>query len=371
MKRILIFHISQFGGHSKAAQNVKEAFSYKNCNIDVVTLNGLGYFYPRGEKIIDLIYLATIKYAPRLWGKVYDRQRIVRVLSPYRRLIHQISFRKLDKLIEDYKPDCFIATQAFPCGLIADFKEKTSLKTPLVGIVTDYYPHRFWIHPLVDRYIVACQEAKEVLINEGVNGQKIKIQGIPISVKFLATYPKDQISQEFGFRNDSDTVLIMGGGLGIGPIKLIAKELDALDDKFQIIVVCGKNKKLYRNLTKNKNFFRKPIFIFGYIDYIHKLMDFSDIIITKGGGITISEALAKSLCIVVTKPIPGQERRNVDYLLKKGAIVEADTVSEIKTVVGRLLRDKKKMYYLKEAAKESSFIDSSLRIIDLVSEIIN
>ena len=371
MKRVTVLHISEFGGHSKAAQNIKEALLFKDPRIEVNTLNGLGYFYPRGEKVVDLAYMLTIKYFPHLWGKAYDRKKVIKALSPYRKIVHRITFRKLRRFIADSKPDCFVATQAFPCGLIADFKESKNLKIPLIAIVTDYHPNRFWVHPGVDRYVVACQEARDVLIGQGVNPQKIKILGIPISVNFLTSYPKEIVGKELGFTENLPTVLVMGGGLGLGPIKVIAQHLDDLDQDFQIIVVCGKNKRLYQWFIKKKGVFKKPIFIFGYSDNIYKIMDFSDIIITKGGGITISESLAKGLCIVVTNPIPGQEERNVSYLNKVQAIVRTDEAQKVAEVVGNILNNPKDMYRFKERAKDNSFIDSSLRIVDLILELIS
>ena len=371
MKKVHIFHISEFGGHSKAAESIKEALIYKNPEIHVLKLNGLGYFYPRGEKIIDFLYTKIIKYTPDLWGKAYDRKKVVASVEPYRKIVNRSTFSKLNKFVNEYKPDCFVATQAFPCGAIADFKEKAGLNIPLVAIVTDYHPNRFWIHPFVDRYVVACQEAKDVLIKEGVDEEKVKILGIPISVKFLTSYPKEETSKELAFEPNLNSVLLMGGGLGLGPIKLIAKKLNNLDCNFQIIIVCGKNKNLYEWFIKNKAKFKKPISIFGYTDNIHKIMDFSDIIITKGGGITISEALAKGLSIIVTNPIPGQEERNVDYLLKENAIVRADCVDEIGRIVNRFLKNQKEMYVLKERAKQISFIDSSLRVVDLIFELVS
>ncbi|MFH1519081.1 MAG: glycosyltransferase [Candidatus Omnitrophota bacterium] len=370
-KKVHIFHISESGGHNKAAQNLKEALHYKNPQIDVLNLNGLGYFYPRGEKIVNSIYITIIKHFPHIWGKAYDRRKVVKALTPYRKIINRFTFSRLNKLITRYPPDCFVATQAFPCGLIADFKEKMGLKCPLVAIITDYHPHRFWIHPFVDRYIVACQEAKNVLISEGIDAEKVKILGIPISVKFLTSYPKEQISRELGFVADLDSVLIMGGGLGIGPIKSIARKLDVLEDNFQIIVVCGRNKKLHNWFLKKREKFKKPLFVFGYTENIHKVMDFSDIIITKGGGITISEALAKGLCIIVTYSIPGQEERNVSYLSKKQAIIKSDHAKDIGEIINSLLQNKKRMYSLRERAKENSYIDSSLRIVDLILELIS
>ena len=369
MKKINIFHISEFGGHNKAAQNLEEALLYKDPQIDVVNLNGLGYFYPRAEKVINFLYILIIKYFPHIWGNAYDRRKVIKAIAPLRRVVHRCSFVRLSNLIEEHRPECFVATQAFPCGLIADFKEKYGLKIPLVGIVTDYHPHRFWVHPFVDRYVVACSQAKQVLIEEGVDPDKIKILGIPISLKFSEAFDKEKTRKDLNFIKGLKSVLIMGGGLGIGPIKIIAKKLDSLDCNFQTIVVCGRNKSLYKWFIRNKRKFKKPIFAFSYIENMHEVMGLADMIITKAGGITISESLAKELCIIVTNPIPGQEERNVEYLLKKQAIVRAEGPEEVGELVFSLLKDKEMMDSLKKRAKENSFIDSSLRIVDLILEL--
>jgi len=371
IKKVHIFHISEFGGHSKAAQNIKEAFFYKNPSTEVNSLNSFGYFYPRSEKVVDFLYTNTIKHIPSLWGKVYDKKKVAGTIDPYRKLVNKFAFKRLDKFIKERGADCFVATQAFPSGLIADYKKKTGKKIPLVAIVTDYHPNRFWVHPFVDCYIVACQEAKEVLVSEGIEEERIKILGMPVSLKFLATYPRGQICKELGFHQNLNTVLIMGGGLGLGPIKIIAKRLDSLDCNFQIIVVCGKNKNLYEWFNKKKVKFKKPLFSFSYVENINKIMDFSDIIITKGGGITISEALTKGLCIVITNSIPGQEEKNVEYLLKQNTVIKADKVEEVSDSVKDLFYDKKKMFSLRERAKDNSFNDSSLRIVDVIEELMD
>lgn len=370
MKRVLILHISQFGGHSKAAENIKEALSYRDPRIRAITLNGFGYFYPRGEKIVDFIYTSVIKHMPYLWGKIYDRPKVAGSLSLVRRLVHKMAFRKLSRLIHNFNPNCVVATQAFPCGLLADFKEEFGLNIPLIAVVTDYHPHRFWLHPGIDIYTVACQEAKETLMEQGIAEEKIKILGIPISVKFLTANPKDKIARRYGFSPSATSVLIMGGGLGIGPIEEIALQLDEINADIQIIAVCGKNKRLYHWFERNKYRFTKPLFFFGYVDFMHVLMDFSDIIITKAGGITVSEALAKGMAMVIIDPIPGQEERNVEYLARQEAAIMADTPVHVCQEVQKLLDDKKRMFSLREKAKAVSVMDSSLRLVDLIEKFI-
>lgn len=366
MKNIVVFYISEFGGHNKAANNIKEALLYKDPGLNVSNINGFGYFYPRTERFADSLYTTVIKHFPAIWGRIYDRKKIIRNLSPLRKWVSEHTFKKLSNFIKKTSPDCFVATQAFPCGLIADFKDRFNCKIPLIAVVTDYHPHGFWIHKSVDKYIVASLEARDVLINNGVAREKIEILGIPISFKFLNHSRREEVANEFKFINEAKSILIMGGGLGIGPIEKIAKELDDSKADFQIITICGKNEKLYRWFEKNKHSFRKPVFYFGYVDFVNKIMDFADIIVTKSGGITISEALSKGLAIIVSNPIPGQEEHNVNYLLKSEAVLRADEPCEIGRIARELLEDNTKMRHFKVNAKRVSSPDSSLRIAELI-----
>ncbi len=367
---IHIFHISNFGGHSQAALNIKEAILDRKKNAKVINLNSFQYFYPRTEKVIDVIYKIVIKKIPSLWGKAYDKEQLVKRLRIWHTIINYVCFRKLRKYIKIEKPDCFITTQAFPCGMIADYKKKYKVKIPLVAVVTDFHPHRFWMHPFVDKYVVASEEARQTLIKEGVDEEKIAVFGIPISIEFTKDYSKGEIAKGLGFSPDLKSILVMGGGLGIGPIEQIVKNLDQLSYDFQMIVICGKNKFLYRKLRKIKNKIKKPLFVFSYVEYINKMMDFCDIIITKAGGITIAEALTKKMAIIITNPIPGQEERNVDFLLRRNAVMRAESCNQVNEKVTHLLEDFSELKILKENAGKNSLGDSSQKIADLVFKLI-
>ncbi len=371
MKKVLILHISQFGGHKKASENIKEALIFKEPNLEVINLNGFAYLSPHIEKFISFIYTLTIKYFPLLWGKIYDKKKLIKTITPLSKLINLIAVPKFLSLIRKIDPGVIVATQAFPCGIIAELKKNQRIDVPLIGVVTDYYPHRLWIHQGVDLYVVACQEAKEIFIAEGVNPKKVRVLGIPISVNFLRVYDKKELAKEFSFALNTNTILLMGGGLGIGPIKRIAKTLDEVEEELQLIVICGKNKKLFSWFKKRAKYFKKRLFYFGYIDFVNKLMDFSDIIITKAGGLTISEALAKGMATIVVNPIPGQEERNVRYLEKKETILRVNSVKEIGNLINALLKNKNVLFSLKKNALQNAIVDSSLRIVNLILNYLN
>jgi processive 1,2-diacylglycerol beta-glucosyltransferase len=214
--------------------------------------------------------------------------------------------------------------------------------------------------------VVANDAARKTLIAEGVPESRVRILGIPISVRFMTVCPRATAGAEFGLRVDLPSVLIMGGGWGLGPIEKIAGELDKLPSDFQMIVVCGKNKKLYSWFDKHKSKFTKPTICLGYTEAIARIMDCTDIVITKAGGITVSEALAKGLAIVTINPIPGQEEFNVRYLAAAGAVAHADDIGAVSRIVHELLGDRQKLSAFKLAARQVSFVDSSLRIADMV-----
>lgn len=368
MKKILILYVAEYRGHKKAALNIEEALHFVSSDGETEVINAFRYLSPRTERLLDALYIFIVRCIPKLWGKIYDRRRIVDNINFLRKIANKFYFRKLKTLFAKFTPDIIINTQAFPCIVCADYKHKYKLNVPVIGVITDYYPHRFWVNPYVDYYIVPTPEAKDVLVQEGIREEKIYITGIPISVKFLNVCSHKEVAEHFGFDVDKPTILIMGGGLGIGPIKKIVEEIDCLDREidFQVIVVCGKNRKLYEWCRNNKERFRRKVFYFGYIDFVNQLMDFSNIIITKAGGITLSEALCKGLGIIIVNPIPGQEERNVQYLIKKGAVVRVNNVGDVGNKVKELLLDRERLYSLKIKAKENSLIDSSLRIADFI-----
>ncbi len=365
-QRILLLHISECGGHKSASRSIEEAIRVLAPHMEVHNINGFGYIYPSMEKYVDYLYTTTIKHAPQLWGTLYDRKPVIRISFPFKKLLNRMGFRRFSQLISKVKPDAIVATQAFPCGLAADFKKFSGARFPIFAVVTDYYPHRFWIHPYISSYIVACDDAKDILVREGVEEEKVKIFGIPTSLKFMEVHPRREIARRFGFNVDSPTVLIMGGGSGYGPIQKIAVKLNRIRADFQVIVVCGRNRKLYDWFKRKSHRFKKPTFYFEYVNFVHQLMDFSDIIITKAGGITISEALVKHMAIIVTNPIPGQEERNVSYLEKKGAVLRADDPERINYFVERLINNRQELERLKAAASSYAFKDSSLRIAEFI-----
>jgi processive 1,2-diacylglycerol beta-glucosyltransferase len=253
-------------------------------------------------------------------------------------------------LIENSMPDLIACTQAFPCGMVADYKTTFKSGIPLVGVLTDFYPHSYWIYETVDRYIVASDEAKAKLIENGIPPDRINIFGIPLDISFAERSDLSSIRQRLGLVKGITTILIMGGSGGLGPIKKMVASLNRISSDIQIIVVTGTNSKLCTQLNRHIKNFKKKIVIIGYADNVNELMSISDLVVTKPGGLTVSEALAKGLGIVIINPIPGQEAKNTQFLLQKQAAIKAANEEELAILVDTLCR----MPYKVEAMKKAS-----------------
>jgi len=298
--------------------------------------------------------MKIIKRRPQVWSYLYDNPRIVDKSRRVRSMLNQAGSRKLERLIKRFKPDAIGCTQAYPCGVISHYKKTQGVDIPLVGILTDYAPHSYWIHEEVDAYIVPSNEIGEKLIQKGVDSEKIKCLGTPIDPSFELPLQKEKIFERLGLSQKKPVILVMGGTHGIGPGLELIRVLDSSPMQLQIIVVTGMNKKLHRKVASQRKRFDKKIVVFGFVNNVHELMEISDIIITKPGGLTTAEALAKSLPIIILHPLPGQEDLNARILTEKGMAVRADNENAAVRLCEELLNDPARIHRIKELMRQAA-----------------
>jgi processive 1,2-diacylglycerol beta-glucosyltransferase len=217
-------------------------------------------------------------------------------------------------------------------------------------VLTDFAPHSYWINKGVDYYIVPSIDTKERFIKKGVDADKIKVYGIPVRSKFAVQLDKHPIAASLGFEMHVPTILIMGGGQGLGPMKHIVASLSKMSIDCQIIVLAGTNKRAVEQLQRLAKRIRQRIFIQEFATNVDEYMELADIIITKPGGITTAECLAKGLPMVIVNALPGQERRNTDFLIKNGIAIRIDDTNDIGEEVEILLRSPEKLSAMSQAA---------------------
>jgi processive 1,2-diacylglycerol beta-glucosyltransferase len=368
-KRILLMHISNISGHRSAGLSIEKAIKILSPQTQTLSLNAFNYVHPHGERVINFLYMFTIQKLPFIWAHLYDNPYWNRRTRRIKEFIHRYNFSKLEALFSEFKPDVVVTTQAFPCGMVADFKQAKVIDLPLVAVLTDFVPHSYWIYPNVDYYIAPSDEIKQKLIRKGIIPERIRTFGIPFDPKFNQAKNKTEARKKLKLQESLFTILIMGGGQGLGPIKKVVKILDNLDFNFQGIVVCGTNSRLYRRLKKKLKSYKKNILLFGYADNMEELMSAADIIITKPGGITCAEALSKGLPMVIMSPIPGQEANNASFLIKQGTAKKVNNPEDLAGIISDLYNQPEKLKELSEAALRISKTNSARDIARLLLEL--
>jgi processive 1,2-diacylglycerol beta-glucosyltransferase len=362
-------YISEISGHHSATLAIEKAIKILQPDAQTLNLNAFNYTNPISEKIVNRLYMGVIKRTPQVWNYLYDNPSVVKNIEKIKETIHKFNSPKLKNLFDKFRPDVIICTQAFPCGMVADFKKTYNSDISLVAVLTDYVPHSYWIYDTVDYFVTPSDEVSQRLIRKGVSFDKIKSSGIPFDPIFNEPVDKQNIMQRLKLDPALPTVLIMGGGQGLGPIKTIIRSLEKVKKEIQEIVVAGSNKKLYKSLKRKLKKYKKRILVFGYVDNIYELMGISDMIITKPGGVTTAEALAKRLPMIIVRPIPGQEASNTQYLTEKGAALKIDKPKEINLLVEDLLENQEKFNQMRKATEDIGKPNSSLDIARLVLDL--
>lgn len=368
-KRILLMYISEVSGHRSAAMAIEKALKSDSPETEILSINAFHYTNPVTEKIINRLYMSMIQNTPKIWDYLYDNPAVERNIQKLKDFVNKINASKLKKLFSKFQPDIVACTQAFPCGMVAELKKRSNTGVKLVAVLTDFVPHSYWIYNSIDYYVSPSDEVTLRLLRKGVDSFKIKTIGIPFDQKFNKPVDKEEVRLRLNLAQNSPTILIMGGGHGLGPIKTIVESLEKAESGIQEIIVAGINTKLFNSLKKVVGKCKKKITLLGFVDNINELMSVSDIIITKPGGITTAEALTKKLPMIIVKPIPGQEANNTEYLMGKGAAIKTDNPEEINLIVDSLLRDPEKLNRMREYASRISKPDSSTDIARLLLSI--
>jgi len=219
--------------------------------------------------------------------------------------------------------------------------------------------HRLWLNLKTDKYLVASNFTRDILVSYGIAENIISVTGIPIDSKFSQNYDRVELSEKLGVSNNLFTILIMTGAIGMGPIREI---IEALKNDNQLLVVCGSNKRLYAQL---ENISSPNLKLFALVDNVYELMSVSDLIITKPGGMSVSESLTKSLPMIFFSIIPGQELVNAEIIQESGAGIILKDAGKIKDLVAEFRNNKEKLLNFKNNAGSLSHPDAAVKILDV------
>ncbi len=395
-KKVLIMSASTGGGHNRAARAIKEELEQKSIDgipIQCEIIDSLKLVNNTMDKIISRGYEKSAIYTPKAYGSVYrfSENSLVSKNEFKGNLLISFMAQKFKKLLNDSNPDVIIGTHPFPMIALSTLKKSKSNYNgstnlgdtfhkhhyninvpPMISVLTDYTTHSTWIQNEIDYYIVGHEYVKELLVFEGVDSSKVKTFGIPVEKSFLSNRDRETVLLELGLSPDKLTVLLMGGSFGAGNIKETLAELLDIDRDFQILVVTGRNENLKEKLDKNllSHTQNKNVCVLGYTTKMNDILASIDVLITKPGGLTTTEALLKDVPMIIPYYIPGQEEENLEFLSNCGAALRTTKKYTLSVLLKVLIDDSSRLDMLKRNIKSIRKFNSSQNIANLVVDIL-
>jgi processive 1,2-diacylglycerol beta-glucosyltransferase len=373
LKKVLIFYACYGGGHISAANSLKECIDKNFNDVEAITIDFMDFLSKTIDKLTTTAYEEMAKKMPVLWGTMYSRSEkgpLAKISSDS----NKIMAIKLHVLIKKYNPDFIISTHFFSSQMCAYLKKKNKLNNVKIStVLTDFALHEQWIvgAQYIDDLFVAHIGMKNDLLQKGILPTKVHATGIPLSSKFLINYDKNKIYHDFNLDPNKFTILFFAGGrygLGKKNTYQILEDIAKYLDNIQVVAISGTNEKMkdnFSNIVKKYNR-EKEIKVLGFTDRVPELMNISDIVISKPGGLTTSECLSCNLPLIIINPIPGQEEQNAEFLTQNHLAYWVKKSDNPLGVITQLIYNKDKFNFLKENIKNYSKKNASLEICKII-----
>ncbi|WP_435921926.1 MGDG synthase family glycosyltransferase [Paenibacillus sp. DYY-L-2] len=368
-RRVLLLSEGFGAGHTQAAYALSSSLRKVAPHVQTKVLELGSFLNPRVAPIIITAYKKTVSSQPRLVRMMY-RSNYKKSLNRLTTLaLHRIFYTRTIQVIRQLHPDVIVCTHMIPSAIISRIKRLELLDVPLCTVITDYDAHGSWISPEVNSYLVSTDQVKQKLLERGVDEEKIRITGIPVHPNFWESHRKEDIREQFKLK-DMPTILVMGGGWGFMKDEAVNSHLASYRDRIQIIFCFGSNTKSLEKMKKDPRFIHEHIHLLGFTREIDKLMEVSDLLITKPGGMTCTEGLAKGIPMLFHKPLPGQEEENSQYFASQGWGTPISSLDDITAWIHRLTDDYEEVVRTREEVlhKIASFypLQSAQAIMDLI-----
>lgn len=351
---ILILTGNLGDGHRQAAYAIAEAAVRLDPDVQTHIVDVMERTHPALHRFSQFCYMQWITKFPWLYGYLFRQTKDDTLISRLLKKLPLCNLRRLQAILEETQPSVVVCTFPSAAAAIAQLKQKGLASVPAVTVITDHTYHSYWIHPGTDRYIVGSDHIRKALCHWPVPESRIAVTGIPVRPAFGSQPDREELCRRHGLDPRLPTLMIMGGGCGLigGDWAKLLTAPDLLKKPVQTVIVCGRNDKLQRRLTRELRQYPHPLIVTGYVDHVHELMAAADLLITKPGGLTTSEALASGLPMLLYKPLPGQEYDNAAYLTRAGAAVQAANDGEFVARLGQLLDQPELLRRMRSRARQ-------------------
>ena len=334
---ILILTASIGSGHIKAAEAVAQELCRQLPDAKVTTVDFMSRQTSLLHWLMKRIYLVMLAFVPNLYDVFYKvsggssggfvaQGAFAAVMQPV-----------ISRLLRHVQPDAVICTHPFPEGAASLWKRRHHSRLPLSVVMTDYSLHQIWLYPQVEQYFMATEAMCREMQEHGFAREILNAAGIPVDSRLLSLPEKAAVRRMLGIPEDQPTLLLMGGGLGLGGIEATLAELEKIVQPLTLLVVAGRNERLLQETGAFAKSSHHRVKCWGYTDKVHELMRAADLLLTKPGALTISEAFVLGLPMLLHDPIPGPETENAVYATRHGAAVWLHPGEKLAPAVRELL----------------------------------
>jgi processive 1,2-diacylglycerol beta-glucosyltransferase len=367
-KRVLILSASVGSGHVKAAVALERAMRARSDVEEVLCDDSLDHTNLLHRQFYSTLYSTLSSIMPEFLGWWYERSDDPWVADKSRLAIDLPQALPLINLVKDFRPDVILCTHFMPAGVISWLIGNGKLDAQLGVVVTDFHFHAFWITRAFNWYFVAQEEDKIHMEALGLPSDRIEVTGIPVDPEFAKPVDASAVLLRHGLKPERPTLLIAGGALGMSPASAVVRQILQLDRDFQAIIVCGRNEEMLAEISALVKGRPDDFRVFGYTSEISDFMAAATILLSKPGGMTTAEALARGLPMVILDPIGGQEERNADVLLECGAALKCTELTLITHKLRLLLDDPEKLQRMSNNARTLGRPNAAADIARIVME---
>ena len=365
--KVLFLSIATGYGHHACARAAMDYLCGRGAECEM--LDAMDYVNPILGQVVSKGFLLSSKYLDDIYSSVYRFTELKSEPSPrisISRLTHTLFSKRLESFLDEYDADVIVCTHVFAAQMVTQLltARKSKIRAKTIGIITDFTIHPYWEDTELDYYVVASDMLANQFARKGLSSEKILPFGIPIGANFSGGMAKDEARARLGIE-DKNTVLIMSGSMGFGNVIKPLKQLDSLAEfDFQIITVCGNNQKMKKSIDKLAT--TKKIYNYAFTEQVDLMMDAADCIVTKPGGVTTSEALAKGLVVIMNSNIPGQEERNMEFLLNNGLAMRATKTFPLDECIYHLFENPVRLEMARKLARAVAKPDAARRLGEFI-----
>ncbi len=370
-RRFLIMTASIGSGHIRAAEAVEGELRKQCPEADIRTVDFMSHKTSVFHGLLKDLYLRMLDFVPNLYDLFYKVSGGGSGGTLAQTMFAAVTCRTMCRIVEEYRPDAPICTHPFPEGAAA-LARRLGRRDDflLAAVLTDYSLHQIWIYPRVDLYFTATEEMRAGLLKRGFLPGQVFAPGIAVQGNIGEVSSREDARRDLGLDGEGKTLLLMGGGLGLGGIEESLKDIEGIEANLTLLVVAGRNEDLRQKLEGFGRASHHRVRVWGYTDRVYELMAASDLLITKPGALTMSEAFVMGLPMVLREPIPGPEAQNAVYASERGAAVWVHHGESVGQVLAALLSDEGKLRSMAACALSCARPHAARDIVGILSSIL-